>query len=123
MAITSSALVKKFFELLNNKDFDNLEKYLSPDVVFHFPGTKPLHGPKKVVQLLKIIYRRYTNLTFEIKEVIIQGERIAAVWQNAGTDTTGNQYKNEGVTIFQVEDDKVTYMNDYFKDTSFTTAS
>ncbi len=116
-------LINKFFELLNNKDFKNLQNFLSPDVVFYFPGTKPLHGHKKVIQLFRVIYRRYPDLTFKIKDMIIQKNKIATVWENSGNDTKGNPYQNEGVTLFKIEDGKVKYISDYFKDTSFTITS
>lgn len=96
---------------------------LSPDVVFHFPGTKPLTEPHKVVQLLRIIYRRYSDLVFTVSDTIIEDNKAIAVWKNEGTDASGNQYRNEGITVFMFKDGKVTYMSDYFKDTSFVTAS
>ncbi len=119
MAIPSLVLVEKFFELLHNKDFESLEDHLSPDVTFYFPGTKPLVGPQKVIQLLRIIYHKYTNLTFDIRDIIIQENKIAVVWANSGNDARGKSYKNSGVTIFKIEKGRVVYISDFFKDTSF----
>lgn len=116
-------LIAAFFASLNDQDFGDLTNYLSPDVVFHFPGTKLLTGPKKAVRLLRIIYRRYSDLVFAISDTIVEDNRATAIWENAGTDRKGNQYKNHGVTILTFRDNKVVYMSDYFKDTSFTTNS
>ncbi|UCG91868.1 MAG: nuclear transport factor 2 family protein, partial [candidate division WOR-3 bacterium] len=108
-------LINNFFEKLNDKEFETIESYLSPHVVFHFPGTQPLKGSKKVKQLLQIIYRRYPHLKFRVNDIIIQKNRVASIWENAGTDKQGKPYRNEGVTIFTFEQGKVIYMSDYFK--------
>ncbi len=113
-------LIKNFFEKINNREFDSLEKYLASSVVFYFPGTKPVQGPDKVIQLLRIIFRRYPDLLFDVKDIITEGDRIAVVWTNHGRDTKGNLYQNEGVTIIEIEKGLIIYLSDYFKDTSFT---
>lgn len=113
-------LVKEFFYLLNKKELENLNRFLSPVVIFYFPGTKPLSGPQKVIQLFKVIFRKYPNLTFRIKDIIAEKNRVAVSWVNSGTDVNGNPYQNEGVTLFRIEQGYVTYISDYFKNTSFT---
>lgn len=111
--------VHDFFDLLNKRDFDSLKEQLSPDVVFYFPGTNPLQGPNKVAQLMRIIYRKYPDLTFTVEDIIVQENKIAVAWENSGTDTQGNPYNNQGVTIIKIDKDKVVYLSDYFKNTSF----
>ena len=75
------------------------------------------------MQLLRIIYRRYRNLTFKIENVVAQDNKIAAVWQNSGTDMKGNPYQNQGVAIFRIEKGQVIHVSDYFKNTSFANKS
>jgi predicted ester cyclase len=116
-------LVSNFFESVNNKEFEKLKSFLSAEAILHFPGTKPITGAEKVIQFLRIIYRKFPDLTFEIKDIIIDDDKIAAVWENSGTDTANNLYKNQGVTVFKIYKGKVTYLSDYFKDTSFTNKS
>jgi ketosteroid isomerase-like protein len=111
--------VHNFFELLNQKDFDSLMELLSPGVVFHFPGTVPLRGPKKATQLMRIVCRKYPDLTFKIEDIIVQDNKIAVIWENSGKDTKDKLYLNQGVTIMEIEKGKVCYLSDFFKDTSF----
>ncbi|KPJ74128.1 hypothetical protein AMJ52_01835 [candidate division TA06 bacterium DG_78] len=113
-------LVKEFFRLLNKKELENLTAFLSPAVIFYFPGTKSLSGPHKVIQLFKAIFRKYPDLTFRIKDIIVEENRLAVSWTNSGTDVNGDPYQNEGVTLFRIEQGYVTYISDYFKNTSFT---
>ena len=112
-------LVREFFQMLNKKQLENLNRYLSPTVIFYFPGTKSLSGPQKVIQLFRAIFRRYPDLTFQIKDIIVEENRIAVTWKNSGSDIKGNAYQNEGVTLFRIEQGYITYISDYFKDTSF----
>ena len=105
---------------LNKKELENLNRFLSPVVIFYFPGTKPLSGPQKVIQLFKMIFRKYPNLTFRIKDIIAEKNRVAVSWVNSGTDVNGDPYQNEGVTLFRIEQGYITYISDYFKNTSFT---
>ena len=114
-------LVKNFFKMLNERKLEDLKNYLSSTVVFYFPGTKPLNGPKKIIQLFYAIFRRYPDLIFQIKDLIVESNRIAAIWTNSGNDRKGSSYQNEGVTIFKIEQGYITYISDYFKNTSFTT--
>jgi ketosteroid isomerase-like protein len=112
-------LVKEFFRLLNKKELANLNAFLSPAVIFYFPGTKPLSGPQKVIQLFKVIFRKYPDLLFRIKDIITEENKVAVTWTNFGTDKNGSPYQNEGITLFRIEHGYVTYISDYFKDTSF----
>jgi ketosteroid isomerase-like protein len=114
-------VIQKFFETVNKRQYDRLRAFFSPDIVFFFPGTKPLHGPHKVLQLLKIIAHRYPDLMFEVIDIIIQDDQAAVVWKNRGKDLHGSPYQNEGVTIFRLENGRIGFMSDYFKDTSFVT--
>ncbi len=113
-------LVEDFFEKANKKEFEGLKITLAPNAAFYFPGTKMVQGPDKICQLLRVISRKYPDLTFTIKEIIIENNNAAVSWTNQGTDRQGNCYNNEGVTIIKTANGLITYLSDYFKDTSFT---
>ena len=112
-------LIRDFFDTVNRRQYDRLKRFFSPDIVFHFPGTRPLNGPTKLVQMLKIIHHRYSKLIFIVVDIIVQGDRAVALWDNHGTDTHGSPYQNEGATVFTFVKGKIQYLSDYFKDTSF----
>ena len=61
----------------------------------------------------------FPELEFNITEVITQTERACVVWTNRGKDIQGNPYANAGVTLFHFRDGKISFISDYFKDTSF----
>ena len=68
---------------------------------------------------MKALMRKYAELTFTIKEVIVERDKSCCVWTNKGQTTEGEDYANSGMTLFYFEDNKITFISDYFKDTSF----
>jgi len=107
------------FTAMNSRDLPDLEKHLSEDAVFDFPGTDIIQGKKKVLLLLKILFRKYPRLTFAVQEIITEGNRACVVWTNEGESKEGEPYQNRGVTLIKVSNGLIVSLSDYFKDTSF----
>jgi ketosteroid isomerase-like protein len=110
----------KLFEALNTRDFAGLEEYVTDSVVLDFPGAGRIEGYRKVVIFMKALLRRYTRLEFNVYEVITTPHRVFSLWNNEGVRADGKPYVNRGITLFHLEDGKIIFISDYFKDTSFT---
>ncbi len=108
------------FDAMNKRDFSEMQKNITENLVFDFPGAGKIEGAKRVVLFLTALLRKYSVLQFNVSEVFIEGERACAIWTNQGESKDGKPYANSGVTIFQFYNGKVSSMSDYFKDTSFT---
>jgi ketosteroid isomerase-like protein len=54
-------LAKQVFAGMNSKDFESLKPVLSDDIVFYFPGTSPVEGPRRVILFLNALIRKYKN--------------------------------------------------------------
>jgi ketosteroid isomerase-like protein len=115
----SSHLAAKLFEAMNIRDFSDLEIHIADDVALDFPGNGEVLGMKKVLLFLKVLLRKYPTLKFTVSEIIAIEDRACAVWTNKGTDTTGASYQNSGMTLIRFQNDKICFISDYFKDTSF----
>lgn len=113
-------LAKVVFEAMNARDLSIAEPFLKEDVVFDFPGSGRMTGAKRVSLFIKVLLRKFPELTFTIQEVILAEERACTVWTNNGKYQDGSPYENSGMTLFHFEDDHISFMSDYFKDTSFT---
>jgi ketosteroid isomerase-like protein len=113
-------LAKSVFEGLNKRDFTEMQKNISENLIFDFPGAGRIEGAKRVIIFLTALLRKYSVLTFTVSEVFAEGERACAIWTNIGESKDGKPYSNSGVTIFQFNESKISSMSDYFKDTSFT---
>jgi ketosteroid isomerase-like protein len=112
-------LIRKLFEAMNSREFNAFEKVITDDVAFDFPGVDRTEGARRTLLLLKTLLRKFPQLTFTIYDIIVQSDRACAVWANEGADTLGNPYSNKGITLFHFESDKISFISDYFKDTSF----
>ena len=108
------------FEAMNTSNFETFEKNAADEITFDFPGVDTVEGVKKVILFFKILLRKYKDLTFTVNDVIVGSMKACVVWTNKGEYNDGTLYKNSGITLFHFTEDKVSYISDYFKDTSFT---
>jgi ketosteroid isomerase-like protein len=117
-----AGLANNMFVAMNTRDFEPLKPRLSDNVVFHFPGSKPLEGPRRLILFLNALTRKYKDLTFRITDVLIDEyeHKACVVWTNSGKHPDGSDYQNSGLTLLKFESDKICFLSDYFKDTSFT---
>ena len=49
--------------------------------------------------------------------MIQQDERAAVHWTNQGMNRRREPYENEGVTILEMKNGKISYISDFFKNT------
>ena len=110
-------IVEIFFEVFNNRDIEKMGNLLNSDAEFFFPKTQPLIGKERILKFLKILFRQYPQLSFTVQRVIQQGERAAVHWTNQGSNRREEPYENEGVTILEMKNGKITYISDFLKNT------
>ena len=110
-------IVNTFFEVFNKRDMEKMEKLLDPDAEFFFPKTQPLIGKERILKFLGILFRQYPQLSFTIQRVIQQDARAAVHWTNQGFNRRKEAYQNEGVTILELQNAKIKYISDFFKNT------
>ena len=109
--------VNQFFESVNGRDLNMLEKLLSEDAEFSFPKTQQLVGRKQIIRFFKILFRQYPELVFEVQRKIVQRGSAAVHWVNRGVNKKGEPYNNEGVTLLEMGTDRIAFVSDFFKDT------
>ena len=109
--------VKTFFEVFNKRDINRMADLLDEDAEFYFPKTQPLIGKDRILKFLNILFRQYPELTFEIQRTVCEGSKAAVHWTNVGRSRKDEPYQNEGATILEMADDKITFISDFFKDT------
>ena len=56
-------------------------------------------------------------MAFKIQRIILQGDQAAVHWANQGMNRRKEPYQNEGVTILEMQDGKISFISDFFKDT------
>jgi uncharacterized protein (TIGR02246 family) len=110
-------LFHKFFEVFNARDTKEMGNLLNEDAEFYFPKTQPLMGKKRILKFLGILFRQYPQLEFKVQRVIQQGDQAAVHWTNRGMNRRKEPYQNEGATIFELTEGKISFISDFFKDT------
>ena len=110
-------LINEFFDVFNHRDLSKMGTVLTEEAELYFPKTQPLVGEKRIFKFLKILFKQYPELVFNIQRVILQGEWAAVHWTNRGMSRRNEPYQNEGVTILEMQDGKISFISDFFKDT------
>lgn len=110
-------ILNRFFESVNDRELKQMGDLFSEDSEFFFPKTQPLKGGDRIVRFFKILFRQYPELSFQIQRTVIEGDRAAVHWKNHGKNRKGEDYENEGVTIFEGDQGVIVFMSDFFKDT------
>ena len=113
-------LAKKVFSAMNSGDFEHIKEDLSEDIVLEFPGVMPVEGIRRVIIFVNALLRKYKFLTFKISDILIDNNRASVVWTNFGEYNDDTEYNNSGMTLIRFSEDKIIFLSDYFKDTSFT---
>ena len=116
-------LTQKVFIAMNTRDFLDFEQILTDEAAFDFPGTKKAEGKRRVLIMLNALLRKFPKLEFKVNDIIIDDKKACAIWTNEGENINGEPYKNSGVTILHFQDNKISFISDYFKDTSFNQSS
>jgi uncharacterized protein (TIGR02246 family) len=116
-SMLSQETIREFFAAVNARNAGEMGNLLRPDAAFYFPKTEPLQGKDRILRFFKILFRQYPKLVFDVKTIIVQGERAAVHWTNRGTSRKKEPYENEGVTLLEWEEDGFWFMSDFFKNT------
>ncbi len=109
--------ILKFFEVFNSRNMEKMGDLLHPEAEFYFPKTQPLIGKDRILKFLKLLFRQYPELSFTVVRVICQEHQAAVHWTNRGMNRRKEPYANDGATILEFKDGKISYISDFFKDT------
>lgn len=95
-------------------DLDVFDEIMSPDSVGHAPPDE-LHGPEAVKAFVTELRTGFPDLSFEIRDLIADDDRVAVRWMARGThegpfqgiQPTGRSIELGGVTVEHVEDGRI----------------
>lgn len=107
------------FKSFNQRDFSDIQPVMHENIRFDFPGVGEIIGAARVVVFLKMLLRKYPVLRFEVKDIILEGNKAVAIWTNSGEKVNGDLYENSGATLVHFDSGKIVFLSDYFKSTSF----
>lgn len=117
VALSNKSLVKKFYEeVWNERKAQCVEKYLSPSHALVDPNAADsLTGPEAYKRVVSRFMQAFSNLKFEVQEMVCEGDRVVASWMITGVHTgeynglepTNKKISVEGISIHQIANGKI----------------
>jgi predicted SnoaL-like aldol condensation-catalyzing enzyme len=101
-------------EVVNQGRLEVLDEICQPDHVEHNPFPDQLQGREGLKQRASMV-RAAFNPTFTLDHVLADGDKVAVMWTNRGTDSvgwmgappTGKSFAVQGVDIFLFRDGRL----------------
>lgn len=118
--MTKLEISKFIFEAMSENKPADLLPYFDTNVKFNFPGIGTITGNRMVARIIGMILKRYNYLKFYVDKIVKENDTYCVFWHNKGELKQDKSiYENVGMTLIEFENDKVRFLSDYFKDTSF----
>jgi steroid delta-isomerase-like uncharacterized protein len=124
--MTTSDVVRRYFEALADHDLDAAAACWAPDGVDRFVGQEELVGPDAVRDYFANLFHAFPDFSMEIVETTTSHSRAAVRWRAHGTfagpgtfqgfEPNGAWMEIEGCDVFTVHDGLITH-NDAYLDT------
>jgi predicted ester cyclase len=98
MTEANKAVVRAFYDAINRRDFDALGQYCHEDFIFYHQMNTPHQGVEGFIASEKKNFDAFADWQMPIKELIAEGDKVAAylvfegthVGENQGIAPTGN---------------------------------
>src|SRR5688500_17392049 len=120
---TSEAVVRAYFDALNERDYEQVAALFSDDCEFisvasgvKFTGTASmLHG-------LREFSEAFPDWAVEIANMVASGLYVATEWKTTGTQQgmfrgespTGIRFRRDGCSVAEVEEGRIVRYRDYY---------
>jgi ketosteroid isomerase-like protein len=103
------AMVKRFVdEPWNKGHVDIIDELCSPKYTVRYGTQSKAAGGRDFIKKA-IVAARAESPDFKatVKEIIVEGNRVAYEWEMSGTDKQGKLKTNIGITILKIRDGKI----------------
>jgi len=111
------ALVAEFFQALNDADVAKLDALYGPDFEIWTAGALPISGSRTRAQALEgmgMIDGMFPEgLTFTVKALTIDGDRIAIEAESEGMHVSGQRYANQYHFLMVLKDGRIHRFKEY----------
>jgi C-1 hydroxylase len=108
----NKAIIRRWFDALNEKDLTILDEIASPD---YFDRTRQLRGLENIKKLINIVLKAFPDYHETLEDIIAEGDKVWTRETVTGTHTgeylglspTGNKFTMTAVNIWQIVEGKV----------------
>ena len=114
-ARSGKEIARRFFEDVLAAEGDRAtDRLIAPGAVVHLSSGR-FAGPEGVRRLRASLSTAYSDLSFEVEDVIAEGDRVAARWVLRGTERgelfgvppSGKPTTITGLSLFRIEGDRI----------------
>lgn len=111
--------VLAFVRDLQAKHLERLGRWFTESSRIWVPPSSPVVGRKRILALFRAIFRRYTELNWEVERIYsIDGSTAVFASKSWGVIGAEKMYRNAILTLIQFgRTGKIEYLSDYVKDT------
>lgn len=109
-------LVRRYTDAWNEGDLEAVEGIVTEDYVLHDPALFRMPpGPAGVKQAIRVFRNAFPDATFEIDDMLVDGDAVAVRWTVSGThegeffgvEPTGTEFAFEGFELDRLRGDRV----------------
>ncbi len=115
MSEQNKQLIRRMYEVINDRDLSLATELLTEDVVYHDapPGLPP--GREGFLAFTQMFLDAFPDLQLTVEDLLAEGDRVAARVRGRGTHQgelmgiapTGRSFEASGITIIRLEDGRI----------------
>src|SRR6185369_14239771 len=78
-AETNKIVMSRFLEFINTASESLAQELISPDAIFHVPGSpEPMRGPAGYFAIIGMMREKFPNIQWTVKEMVAESDKMAA---------------------------------------------
>jgi len=85
-AETNKIVMSRFLEFINTASESLAQELISPDAIFHVPGSpEPMRGPAGYLAIIGMMRAGLPDMQWTLEEMVAEGDNVAARFTMRGT--------------------------------------
>ena len=83
---TNKIVMHRFLEFINSASESLAQELISPDAIFHVPGSpEPMRGPAGYLAIIGMMRGGFPDIQWTLEEMVAEGDKVAARFTMRGT--------------------------------------
>lgn len=113
---TNKQIMHRFTEFINTANEKLAEDLISPNAVFHVPGSpEPMRGPAGYLAIITMMRAGFPDIRWTLEEMIVEDDRVAARFTMRGTHNgvffgvppTGNKIQVQAMNFYRLSSGQI----------------
>jgi uncharacterized protein (TIGR02246 family) len=109
---TTSDVVHALYDAYLAGDPAGMLALMSDDVHLRFLGQVDVNGKEEATRFMDFAGGLLHDLEFEVRDIIVDGDAAATIWEERAVTARGVPWRNHGVDVIHVRDGKVVALHE-----------